>query len=67
MVSVCVGFLGLEVIIGLLEHGSVEVFFFVRRHFGISGVLLEVGTFTLRLWVRIHHLRASNSDSRNCG
>ena len=28
----------------------------------ISGILLEVGTFTLRLWVKIHHLRASNSD-----
>ena len=33
VVSVCIGFLGLEVIIGLLEDSSVEVFFLVRRHF----------------------------------
>ena len=28
----------------------------------ISGVLLEVGSFTLCLWVKVHHLRARNSE-----
>lgn len=39
----CIRLLGLEVVIGLLEHGIFEVLIFVSGHCCLAGVLVDVG------------------------